>query len=186
MTSPVTAFLKEIHSEDLEGWNEVLPLIYGELRAHAKALLNRSDRKGAIEPTSLAHEAWAKLCKDRRFESREHFLAVAAVAMRGILVDQARERAALKRGGDQHGITLHSMLAAGKADGLDLVDLDDTLRELSELDPRRARVVELRVFGGLKHEEIAKVIGVSLSSVEADWRLARAWLSAHLNDGTSK
>lgn len=186
MTSPVTAFLKEITSKDVEGWNEVLPLIYSELRAHAAALLGRQDGPAAIEPTSLAHEAWAKLSTDRRFESREHFLAVAAVAMRGILVDHARAKGAQKRGGAHQGITLHSMLAAGEAEGLNLVDLDDTLQKLADLDPRRARVVELRVFGGLKHEEIASVVGVSLSSVEADWRLARAWLSAHLQGGNSE
>ncbi len=185
MSSRIDDFLTQTGHAGHAEWNQILPLLYGELRSQAATILGREDLNSTLQPTALVHEAWAKLSTDRRFESREHFLAVAAIAMRGILVDRARARAAERRGGHWKRITLTTVLSAESPSGLDLVDLDDTLEQYQSLDPRGARVVELRVFGGLTHSEIAKVLGVSLSSIESDWRLARAWLSTRLKESPS-
>jgi RNA polymerase sigma-70 factor (ECF subfamily) len=182
MTNSVADFLRETTSVRAGDWSEALPLIYEELRSQAASILGRQAASCTLQPTALAHDAWIRLSANREFESREHFLAVAAVTMRGILVDHARARAAAKRGGDRNRITLSAVAAVGPASGPDLVDLNDVLEKLAAVDARRARVVELRVFGGLTHPEIARVLGISLSGVEADWRFARAWLAAHWTD----
>jgi len=182
MQDPVLHFIREFKFDGNADWNALLPTVYASLRELAAVAISSQRGPCTLEPTALAHEAWERLASNKSFESREHFLAVAAVAIRGILVDHARARAAAKRGGDWQRITLSAGDVERNSSALDLVDLDDILQQLNALDSRRARVVELRVFGGLTQIEIAKVLGVSLSSVEADWRLARAWLSARFAD----
>ena len=159
--------------------SEMFPVVYEELKRLATRYYRRS--ADAVEPTSLVHEAFLKLdAHGGGWNDRDHFLAVAATAMRQILVDRARRRRAGKRGGGWQRITL-SKLGAGNGDAVvDLIALDDAMRDLAERSERQARIVELRFFGGLAAPEIARHLGVSLSTVEKEWRRARAWLGARL------
>ncbi|MBL8863789.1 MAG: sigma-70 family RNA polymerase sigma factor [Planctomycetes bacterium] len=180
--SEVTRLLDAIGRGEDGASARLLELVYGELRALAGAY-GRGQRPGhTLQPTALVHEAFVKLVEAdaREFTDRAHFLAVAATAMRHILSDHARARRADKRGGGLERVTLVEGALAGEARDLDLVALDDALQELSELDARKHRVVELRFFGGLTAEEAARVLDVSLSTVESDWRAARAWLHVRL------
>jgi RNA polymerase sigma factor (TIGR02999 family) len=138
-----------------------------------------------IEATALAHEAWARLAgrDDARWKDRNHFLAVAAIAMRGILVDEARARGARKRGGDARRVTLAPTISGPASDPIDILDLHEALEALAALSGRQARVVEMRYFGGLTVQEIADTLGVSRATVDGDWRLARAWLARRLKSG---
>ncbi|MEM7201515.1 MAG: ECF-type sigma factor [Planctomycetota bacterium] len=168
----------EQHAEAL------LPAAYAELRRRAEDYLRRERADHTLQPTALVHEAYAKLAASVRgeFRDRTHFVASSARAMREILVDHARARHAQKRGGDATQVTLHDA-ATPAADGVDLLELHDALARLSVLDARKARMVELRFFGGLTIEEIARELGVSHMTVSNDWRMAQAWLSRELGLG---
>lgn len=151
--------------------------VYDELVRRAGRIVSWGD---SVDPASLVHEAHLRLARsDARFESRAHFCAVAAKAMRQILVDRARARHAQKRGGAWERVTLTGM-AAGVDATVDVVALETALSRLEALDPRPAHVVMLKFFGGMAVEEIAEHLGVSRSTVEADWRKARAFLAASL------
>lgn len=154
--------------------------VYGELRAIAGACLRDQPAGHTLQPTALVNEAWLRLA-DRPFSDRRHFVAVAARAMRQILVDHARRRGAMKRRGDRERLTVCDPAAPDGPAPLDVVALDAALHALAAIDDRQARVVELRFFGGLNVEETADAIGVSPRTVEMDWRLARAWLSRELS-----
>lgn len=175
----LTALLAEIGSEP-DAWHEALPRVYDQLRQLARSVSAPGSEDATLSPTALVHEAWAKLSSgsSEGFRDREHFLAVAAITMRHVLVDAARRRGAQRRGGDRARVTL-SDLAEGGAD-CDLLDLDAALDELGVLSSRQARVVELRYFSGLSVPEVASCLDVSVSTIEADWRLARAWLGRRL------
>lgn len=160
--------------------------VYPELRRLARQV--RGGRAGeTLDTTALAHEAYLKLASGRpvAWQGRAHFMAVAARAMRQILVDAARRHLARKRGGNAEPISLDESAHPSPVRPDELVALDEALTRLSEIDPRRARVVEHRFFGGLTTEETAAVLGVSVATVERDWRAARAWLAADLGDGGS-
>lgn len=161
---------------------EAMPVVYRELRAIAGAQLRRARRPDDLHPTSLVHEVYAKLLGGRgaRIEDREHFFALASRAMRQLCVDHARARRAQKRGGDRAAVTLDEAVARAADLDVDVLDLDTALTELAELDPRGARVVELRFFGGLSMEEAATALGISIATAERDWRAARAWLGRRL------
>lgn len=163
-----------------EAWSEILPHVYGELRELAGRALGRGPHGASLEPTGLVHEAWERLSRREGFESREHFLAVAAVAMRGLLVDRARRAAAAKRGGGAERFTLHSRIASAATRAIDVLDLHGALESLEALDERQARVVELRTFGGMTVQEVAKLLDVAPSTVDLAWRTGRAWLRARL------
>lgn len=170
MTAPVSA-------------EALLPLVYEQLRALASKYLKR----GADEPiaaTSIVHEAFLKL-RDAGAKDVQHFSALAATAMRQVLVDRARRRAAVKHGGGWQRVTLSVSIETGDDDAIDVVALDDALRKLEGLDARQARIVELRFFGGLTVPETADALGVSSSTVEKQWRRARAWLGAELSSGVN-
>ena len=149
---------------------------YTQLRAVAARYLSRG---GAVtlQPTALVHEAWMKLANGD-FKDREHFCAVAARAMRQILVDRVKARNRAKRGGGWERVTLSGVSANSPL--LEVLELDAALTELAALSPREAKIVELRVFGGLSVEEVAHVLETSLSTIEKDWRRARAWLMGRL------
>lgn len=154
--------------------------VYAELRRVARSYLAGSSAR-TLQPTALVHEAWLRLEKsDSEQGSRDHFLAVAAKAMRQVLVDSARSRGAEKRGGDRGRITLISQLDGVRDQTFDAVLLHDALVRLAELNERHATVVELRVFGGLSIPECAARLGVSHTTVETDWRIARVWLRREL------
>jgi len=162
---------------------ELLPLVYAELKAMAVRCM-RDERAGhTLQATALVHEVYLRLVGDGAggYEGRAHFLGVAAVAMRRLLVDHARKRGAERRGGGRQRVDLaDAAQVGGDVDSVDLVALDAALRRLAELDARKAQVVELRFFGGLSNEDVAQVIGAARSTVAEDWRFARAWLAAEL------
>ena len=161
----------------------LMPLVYDELRRLAAHYL-RGERPGqTLQPTALVHEAYLRLLKDRpdRWQNRAHFCAIAAHSMRQILIERARARDALKRGGGQPRVTFDEALpAAADAPSFDLLALDAALERLAALDPDQARIVELRFFGGLTIEETAEAMGSSPATVKRHWALARAWLAREL------
>ena len=162
--------------------DELLPIVYEELRRLAAAYLRRERPGQTLQPTALVHEAYMRLLKDRpdRWQNRAHFCAIAAHSMRQILIERARARGALKRGGAQARVTLDEGLVAGASPSVDLVALDDALRRLQAIDPEQARLVELRFFGGLTIEETAAAMGISPATVKRHWAVARAWLAREL------
>jgi RNA polymerase sigma factor (TIGR02999 family) len=154
-------------------------LVYDELRRMAASVLRRERQDHTLQPTALVHEAYLRLADEPhgRWENRAHFLAVAARAMRRILVDHARSRKARKRGSGVTRFALEDVEpAAEPSPDLDLVTLDDALGRLAAIDPRQARIIELRFFGGLTVEETAAAIGASPRTVKRDWQMARVWL----------
>jgi RNA polymerase sigma-70 factor (ECF subfamily) len=164
---------------------ELLPLVYDELRRLAASYLRRERPGQTLQATALVHEAYVRLIgeKAQNFQNRKHFLAIAALSMRQILVQRARARKAAKRGGDPERITLDDYLIASRDanTAIDLVALDAALEKLAALDPRQAKVVELRYFGGLSVEEAAEVLDISPATLKRDWTLARAWLKRELD-----
>jgi len=163
--------------------DELMPAVYAELRRLAAHYL-RGERPGqTLQPTALVNEAYLKLQKDRpeRWQNRAHFCAIAAHAMRQILIERARARDALKRGGGAPRVTFDEGLPAPADDrGFDMVALDAALERLAALDAGQARIVELRFFGGLSIEETADAMGISPATVKRHWALARAWLAREL------
>jgi RNA polymerase sigma-70 factor, ECF subfamily len=159
----------------------LLPAVYRELRSRAAMYLRRERANHTLQPTALVHEAYMKLAdqNEARWQNRGHFFAVAAQAMRRILVDHARTRRRIKRGGPVAPTSLEGIDVAG-ADAPDLVDIDRALDELEQFDPRQARVVELRYFAGLTVEETAEAMDLSPATVKREWTIARAWLHARL------
>jgi len=159
-----------------------MPVVYRELHALADAHLRRAQRPHDLQPTMLVHEVYGKLLGGHgaAVNDREHFYALAARAMRQLCVDHARARRAGKRGGDRAAVTLDEAMARATGIDVDLLDLDAALAELTALDPRGAKVVELRFFGGLQMDEIATALAISLATVEREWRAARAWLGRRL------
>jgi RNA polymerase sigma factor (TIGR02999 family) len=171
----VTALLQAWNAGDEEAGRRLVPLVYGELRRRAAGYL-RGERPGhTLQPTALVHEAYLRLVGRREpWRNRSQFFGIASNLMRQILVDHARRRRAAKR--DAVRVALDEAVQPTAEPAVDLVRLDDALAELSALDARQGRVVELRYFGGLTLEEAAEVLGVSVATVKRDWTLARAWL----------
>ena len=162
--------------------DELFGLVYADLRRVAAAYLQRERRGHTLQPTALVHEAYCRLvdAESLGFSDRHHFYAVAARAMRRILVDHARKRSAAKRGGGAGKVPLDRLPELPEERDAWLAALDDVLADLERLDPRQAQVVELRFFGGLTVEEAVATLGVSHATVERDWKVARAWLAREL------
>ena len=181
-THDTAAILAEIANGDASATDRLLPLVYAELRALAGSYMKGKSPDHTLQPTALVYEAYLRLVGgDDAFASRAHFMAVAARVMRGILVDHARKDAALKNGGGWHRITLSDAAVLTPCDAvIDTLALDDVLHRLAALDHRKARVAEMRFFGGLSIEQVADAIGVARSTVADDWRMARAWLAREL------
>jgi len=174
----VTRLLAELRAGDDQALERLLPIVYAELRTVAANLL-RGERVGhTLQPTALVHEAYVRLLGEKAPPlDRQHFFAVAARAMRRVLIDHARARGRQKRGGGAVPVTLHDDVAAAvESDPIDLLALDEAMQKLESADPRRVRVVELMYFGGLSASETAEVVGVTRRTVERDWQYARAWL----------
>jgi RNA polymerase sigma factor (TIGR02999 family) len=179
-----TALLKLAAAGDRASFDELLPLVYDELRRLAAWKLRAERSNHTLQPTALVHEAYLRLINQHsaNWQNRAHFLAIASEMMRRILVNHAESRNAQKRG---EGLTLVPLddaghVAAEVSGGVDLLFLDAALNELAAFDPEAARIVELKFFGGLTNEETAEVLGVSESTVKRDWRTAKAWLAAKL------
>ena len=153
---------------------------YESLRRIAAAYFRSQPAGHTLQPTALVHEAFLRLAATSEFENREHFLAVAATAMRQVLASHARKAHALKRGGTLQRVPLAGIHMAG-ASSVDLLAIDHALSELERLKPRQARIVTIRFFGGLTLPEIASTLNVSLTTVEKEWRRARAWLAAEFS-----
>jgi RNA polymerase sigma factor (TIGR02999 family) len=178
----VTRLLLAWRAGDQAAFEALIPLVYDELRRLAHHQLRGERHQLTLQTADLVHETYARLVDSSRvqWQNRAHFLAVAAQSMRRVLVDAARARQAQKRGGDYARVDLDTELIVAGAPDVDVVALDDALRTLGAADARRARVVELRFFGGLTVEETAEVLGVSPETVMRDWKVARAWLYQQL------
>jgi RNA polymerase sigma factor (TIGR02999 family) len=189
----VTALLRAWGAGDVQASDAVAPLVYDELRRQAALALRREGDGHTLQTTALAHEAWLRLDgqRDMHWDNRSQFFAVAAQIMRRILVDHARRRHALKRGGAPMQVTLGAVDHADQRDAasvaprssldpIDLLALDDALAALAALDPQKARLVELRYFAGLTMPEAAEALGVSLATAGREWAIARMWLRREL------
>ena len=181
----ITQLLGAFRQGDRDALDRVLPMLYGPLRAMARRQLRRPLPGRTLNPTALVHEAYLKLVDQSRadWRDRQHFLAVSATAMRHIVVDYARRKAAQKRGGDALHTLIDGERIGAAARQLDVLALDEALQKLSELDERLTRTVELRFFGGLTVEETAQVLEISPRTVKNDWRKARALLYRFLGEG---
>ena len=170
-----------------EALRSLMPVIYPELRRIARQHLGRCAAGHTLESAALANEAYLKLLRAGgiRCESRVHFLALCSQIIRRILVDHARKRGYTKRGGNAERVPLDEALLGAQARGIEVLALDETLESLAMIDGRKARVVELRYFGGLSVEETAGFLGVSPETVKRDWKMAKAWLFAALTGSST-
>lgn len=177
-TTAVTDWLLQLGRSDKHGLDAMLPLVYDELHRLAEVYLSREGTGHTLQPTALVHEAYLRLVDQRRVDwrNRAQFVGVAAGMMRRILVDHARERLARKRGGGARPVSLSLIESPSGQPDVELIALEQALGKLTEADPRKARVVELKFFGGLTIEEIGEVLGISDATVEREWSFARAWL----------
>lgn len=178
-----TQCLHDLSAGDRSAAGRLFPQIYDELRALAASSMKHEPIGHTLQPTAVVHEAFLRMIDQRNtdWRDRAHFMAIAAQAIRRVLIDHARRRLAAKRGGDRCHLTLHEDVASPDEREIDLAALDDALDRLATLNDRQARVVELRFFGGLSIEDAAHVLGVSRATVVDDWTVARAWLSRELS-----
>ena len=182
--SDLTQLLRLWKAGDHSALDRLTPLIYDELKRQARRYMKR-ERAPSLETTALVHEAWLRLAQGQAagWQDRAHFFAVSATVMRRLLVDLARSRTAARRGGAPIGPPIDPDAIAGAEISRDLLALEDAMQQLARHDERKARVVELRFYGGLSVEETAEVLGVSAQTVLRDWKLARAWLNRELTSG---
>ena len=183
----ITEMLREWSGGKTEVMDDLLPLIYDELRRRAAAYLRRERPNHTLQPTALVHEAYLKLIDQRQdnWASRDHFFAIAAQAMRRILVDHARGRHRQKRGGSNEDLPLEdALLAAADEANVDLIALDEAMKKLAKLDPQQERVVELRYFGGMSLDEAADAMSISRATAARDWQVAKAWLHREMTRTT--
>jgi len=178
----ITELLGRWSEGDEKALDQLMPLVYDELHRLAGAYLRRERREHTLQPTALVNEAYLKLVRQRNmpWQNRAQFFGVAAQLMRRILVDHARANYAAKRGGHRVNVSLKNIGAFGTQAEADVLALHDVLNRLAEIDPDQSRIVELRFFGGLTIDETAEVMQVSHSTVEREWRIARAWLKREL------
>ena len=180
--SQLTQLLQQVNSGQDEALAQLMPVVYSELRRQAARYLRRERQNHTLQPTALVNEAFIKLIDQRnvRWQNRAHFFGIAAQAMRRIMVDHARARHRVKRGGVQQAVTLDEAMLAGEARSVDVLALDEALTRLAAIDERQAKIVELRYFAELSVEETAEVTGLSPATVKREWAMARAWLHAEL------
>ena len=179
----VTELLDQVQRGNATALDELIPLVYGELKALAARYLRAERPDHTLQPTALVHECFLRLVEQRNasWNNRAHFFAIAAQAMRRILVDHARHHRAEKRGGSASAITLDENLIGASAEPLDVEWVSDAVERLARLDERQARLVELRFFGGLTIEETATALGISPATVKREWLSAKAWLQRELS-----
>lgn len=181
----ITTLLLAHAAGDAAALDRLLPRVYDELRRIARARLSRERPDHTLAPTDLVHEAYLKLIPRSGvdWQNRAHFFAIASRAMRNVLVDHAVRRSAAKRGGGQQALTLDDGSGTDETPLDDLIALGDALARLEQIDPRQARVVECRFFGGLSLDETAEALAISPATVSRDWTFARAWLHRELAAG---
>lgn len=182
----ITLLLDRWNNGDATALDELMPLVYEELRRMASARRRHASPAETLQPTAIVHEAYLRLVGNAslRLQDRTHFFAVAARAMRQIIIDDARRKDSLKRGGAALRVTLDEGIQGRPGKDIDIVALDDALEKLGQADPAQAQLVEMRFFAGLTLEEIADVTKVSLATTKRRWRLARAWLFRELSEET--
>lgn len=183
----VTRLLSDWSSGNDDALTTLMPLVYDELRAMARRYMSSQPSGHTLQTTALIHEAYIKLAanQDKNFVDRSHFFAVAARAMRHILVDHARSRQTEKRGGAVQMVSLDDVPVVSNERAGEIVALNDALTGLFDFDERKGRVVELRYFGGLSNAETAEILNVSVETVTRDWRFAKTWLLRELSGGNS-
>ncbi|MBX3283422.1 MAG: sigma-70 family RNA polymerase sigma factor [Acidobacteria bacterium] len=181
-TQGVTGILVRVSDGDKGAMNDLLPLVYDELRRLAGNYLRQERSDHTLQPTALVNEAYLKMVDITQisWQNKAHFVAVAANQMRRILVDHARRRNAFKRGGEFHILTLNDEIDKAADETTDLIELDDALTELARMDALKAQIVEMRYFGGLTMDEVAEVLGVSVITVKRHWKMTKAWLYGRL------
>jgi RNA polymerase sigma factor (TIGR02999 family) len=186
MPNEVTQLLLDWGKGDKSALDKLMPLVYGELRKLARRHLNRERPGQTLQTTDLIHETYLKLVDQQRvhWQNRAHFFGVSAQLMRRILVDRARRKKRMKRGGGAPVLTLEESIVAAQTSPLDLVAFDEALTKLAEIDQRKAQVVELRFFGGLSVDEAAEFLKVSNVTIMRESRMAKAWLHRALSDGS--
>ena len=179
----ITELLLAVSEGGRTALDQLIPLLYVDLRRIAAAQMRREAGAQSLQPTALVHELYVRLVDQRRVQwrNRAHFFAAAATLMRRILVDHARARLADKRGGGRERVTLAGDEAA-ESPRIDVLALQESLERMAAFSPRQERIVELRYFGGLTIEEVAEVIGISEATVVREWTVAKAWLRADLSD----
>ncbi|HVF23082.1 MAG TPA: sigma-70 family RNA polymerase sigma factor [Pyrinomonadaceae bacterium] len=180
----ITQLLAEWREGNQSALDELYPLVYDELHRLARRYMSRERAGHTLQTTALINEAYVRLVDQKNvvWANRAHFFAISAQIMRRILIDHARRHAYAKRGGGARPVTLDEAANITPGIGSDLLRLDEALKSLAEMDPRRSQVVELRYFGGLNNEEIAGVLHVSENTVTRDWNMARAWLYQQLTE----
>lgn len=187
-TNDVTQILGAIASGDRLASEQLLPLVYDELRKLARSQMDREPAGHTLQPTALVHEAYLRLVGDEsgsdvKWDNRGHFFAAAALAMRRILVERARKHGRIKRGGDRRRENLTDELASYEPADMDMVALDEALTKLEGQNPRVSRIVMLRYFAGLGVEDTAAALGIGPTTVKAEWNYARAWLHREMAGG---
>ena len=184
----VTQLLREWSGGDTAARDQLMQVVYDELRRLAAYYLNRERPDHTLQPTALVHEAYLRLCDEALVDwnSRGHFFGAASRLMRRILVDHARARLAAKRGGPRLRVSGVEALALAAEPDIDLIALDEALNELTLLDGQQSQIVDIRFFGGLSLEETAEALGISLATVKRDWTTAKAWLRRRLTSGRDR
>ena len=183
----ITQLLAEWSDGNQSALDELYPLVYDELHRLARRYMSRERKGHTLQTTALINEAYVRIVdqKNVHWANRSHFFAISAQIMRRILIDHARRHGYAKRGGGAQQVSLDEAAAVTSGIGSELLRLDEALKMLAEMDPRRSQVVELRYFGGLNNEEIAGVLHVSENTVTRDWNMARAWLHQQLSESAS-
>lgn len=181
----ITQLLIRWSEGDAEALEQLMPLVFEELRRLAYGHFQREPDGHTLQPTALVHEVYMRLVEQRQvqWDNRRQFFAFAATLMRRVLVDHAKGRHAVKRGGEVRRVPLDDNLGVPGGPDVDLIALDQALSRLGRFDARQARIVELRFFAGLNHDEIAEVLGLSTTTVKREWKLARLWLFRELQHG---
>ncbi len=185
MQRDVTQLLLDWNDGDEEALSQLMPLVYDELHRLAEGYMRRERQGHTLQPTALVNEAYLKLVDQNRVQwrNRAHFFGVAAQLMRRVTMLHVRHLKAVKRGGEAQRVSFDEALVVSEARATDLLEVDRALDQLATLEPRTARVVELRFFGGLTTEETAEVLAISPRTVKREWRLARAWLGDYMRRG---
>lgn len=183
--SDVTRILNAIEQGDAKAADELLPLVYEELRRLAASKMSQEPPGQTLQATALVHEAYLRLVgsETQNWNSRTHFFTAAAEAMRRILIDNARRKQRLKRGGGQHKVDIDNALLSIEEPSTNLIALDEALAKLAKNDPIKAKLVELRFFAGLTMEQAAGVLGIAHSTTDEHWAYARAWLRLEITKG---
>ena len=188
LTQQVTGLLLDWSNGDKAAYDKLVPLVYDELHRLARHYMSREREGHTLQTSALVNEAYLRLVDQRRvrWQNRAHFFAISAQVMRRILVDYARKQRRVKRGGARQQVSLDDALAISNERSPDLVALDEALNDLTEIDERKARVVELRFFGGLDVNETAEALDIHPNTVVNDWRFAKAWLHSRVVSGDAE